>query len=96
MKTYPLYLNNEWLTTEATFSVSNPATGEAFARISTVGRDRVSQALKDAHAAFLNWRKQTGKARGEFLHLNRGPTLPAFAPGFKCRIRDLIAKVFCI
>src|SRR5205814_155648 len=68
MKTYPLYLNNEWVTTEATYSVSNPATGEVFASISTVGRDRVAQALKDAHTAFLSWRQQTGKARGEFLH----------------------------
>jgi succinate-semialdehyde dehydrogenase/glutarate-semialdehyde dehydrogenase len=68
MKTYPLYLNNEWVATDATFAVSNPATGEAFARISSVGRERVAQALKDAHAALALWRRQTGKARGEFLH----------------------------
>ena len=68
MKTYPLYLNNEWVTTEATYSVSNPATDEVFASIATVGRDRVARALKDAHSAFLSWRQQTGKARGEFLH----------------------------
>jgi succinate-semialdehyde dehydrogenase/glutarate-semialdehyde dehydrogenase len=67
MKTYPLFLNNEWVANDATFTVSNPATGEAFARVSTVGRDRVAQALKDAHAAFVSWRQQTGKARGEFL-----------------------------
>ena len=28
----------------------------------------MAQALKDAHTAFLSWRQQTGKARGEFLH----------------------------
>src|SRR5689334_6300172 len=68
MKTYPLYLNNEWVTSEATYTVTNPATGEAFAQVATVGRDRVAQALKDAHAGFQVWRKQTGKGRGEFLH----------------------------
>jgi len=67
MKTYPLYLNNQWVTTEATLPIMNPATGEAFARISTVGRDRVAQALQDAQKAFVSWRQQTGKVRGEFL-----------------------------
>jgi len=67
MQTCPLYLNNEWVATEATYLVTNPATGEAFARISTAGRDRVAQAIKDAHTAFRTWRQQTGKARGEFL-----------------------------
>src|ERR1043166_8881545 len=68
MKTYPLYLNNEWVTSDATVSVINPATGEAFAKISAVGRDRVARALRDAQTAFMTtWRSQTGKARGEFL-----------------------------
>jgi succinate-semialdehyde dehydrogenase / glutarate-semialdehyde dehydrogenase len=68
MKTYPLYLNGELVTTESTITVSNPATGEAFAKISAIDRARVGQALKDAHAAFKEWRKLTGKARGDFLH----------------------------
>ena len=68
MKTYPLYLNSEWVTTAATLSVVNPATGEAFAHISTVSRDQVAQALKVAHGAFPGWRQLPGKARGEFLH----------------------------
>ncbi len=67
MKTYPVYLNGELAVTDKTLSVTNPATGEVFARMSTVGRERVAQALKDAHTAFLGWRRQTGKARGEFL-----------------------------
>src|SRR5271165_3531385 len=28
------------------------------------------------------------------LHLNRGAIEPTFAPGFKCKIRDFIAKYF--
>ena len=67
MKTHPLYLNNEWVTTEATIPITNPATGEVFARISSVGREPVAQALRDAQIAFVSWRQQTGKARGEFL-----------------------------
>jgi len=67
MKTYPDYLNAEWVVTDSTLPVTNPATGETFARISTVERPRVTQALKDAHTAFQSWRQLTGKARGEFL-----------------------------
>ncbi len=68
MKTYPLYLNGEFTTTEQTKAVINPATGETFAQISTIDRARVAQAISDAHAAFPAWRKLTGKARGEYLH----------------------------
>ena len=68
MKTYPLYLNGEFITTTKTMSVENPATGEAFALVSTVSRDRVAQALECAHAAFAGWRQLPGKTRGEFLH----------------------------
>ncbi|PYI86484.1 MAG: succinate-semialdehyde dehydrogenase (NADP(+)), partial [Verrucomicrobia bacterium] len=67
MKRYPLFLNGEWETTDATLPVVNPATSETFARISTVGRARVAQAIQDAHAAFQTWRQLTGKARGEYL-----------------------------
>lgn len=67
MKTYPLYLNGEWVTGDDTLTVVNPATGEVFANIGTIKRPRVAQALTDAHAAFLSWRQQTGKTRGEFL-----------------------------
>src|SRR5581483_2723736 len=68
MKTYPVYLNGEFVVSEPTVLVVNPATGEPFARLSTVPRARVAQAINDAHAAFAGWRKQTGKARGDFLH----------------------------
>lgn len=68
MKTYPLYLNGEFTTTEQIKAVINPATGETFAQISTIDRARVAQAISDAHAAFPAWRKLTGKARGEYLH----------------------------
>ena len=67
MKTYPLYLNGEFVASEPAWDVINPATGEPFARISTVDRRRVAQALADAQAAFPGWRQLTAKARGEYL-----------------------------
>src|SRR5436309_7226107 len=68
MKTYPLYLNGELKITEKTFPVVNPASGEAFARMSALERNEVHQAIKDAHTAFSGWRQLPGKARGELLH----------------------------
>ena len=38
MKTYPLYLNGEFVPSEPAWDVINPASGEAFARISTIDR----------------------------------------------------------
>jgi succinate-semialdehyde dehydrogenase/glutarate-semialdehyde dehydrogenase len=65
--TYPLYLNGGFALSEPSLPVVNPATGEPFARVSTVPRSRVAQAVADANAAFAQWRLQTGKARGEYL-----------------------------
>lgn len=67
MKTYPVYLNGNWEITEQTLPVVNPANGESFARISTVNRAQVAEAVTAAHAAFQGWRHVTGKGRGEVL-----------------------------
>jgi len=67
VKTYPLYLNGEWVVSPTSAAIINPATGEPFANISTVSRARVREAVAHAHGAFPQWRRQTGKARGEFL-----------------------------
>ncbi len=68
MKSHPLYLNGEFITTGKTWPVVNPAVGEAFAQVSIVDHAQVSQAINDSHRAFLDWRKLSGKARGAFLH----------------------------
>ena len=68
MKTYPVYLNGDLTITEKTFVVNNPATGEGFARMSSVERPVVAQAIQDAHVAFGGWRHLSGKGRGEMLH----------------------------
>jgi succinate-semialdehyde dehydrogenase/glutarate-semialdehyde dehydrogenase len=68
MKTYPLYLNGQFVQTAKTIRVVNPSTTEAFAEICTVDRAVVAQAITDAHAAFQGWRALTGNARGAFLN----------------------------
>ena len=68
MKTYSVYLNGELTITENTYVVTNPANGDNLARMSTVDRPAVAQAIRDAHAAFPGWRQLPGKQRGELLH----------------------------
>ena len=68
MKTYPVYLNGNWLVTQESIPVANPATEEVIARMSVVDRAQVAQAIHNAHAAFAGWRQLTARARGEFLH----------------------------
>src|SRR5436190_8602365 len=67
LKTYPVYLNGELTITEHSYIVINPATGEGFARMSTVNRSTVSQAIADAQAAFSSWRQLPAKSRGDLL-----------------------------
>jgi succinate-semialdehyde dehydrogenase/glutarate-semialdehyde dehydrogenase len=67
-KVYPVYLNGQWVRTQKTIRIVNPASGEAFAEVCAVDRAAVAQAITDAHAAFPGWRALTAKARGEFLH----------------------------
>ena len=63
----PLFLNGQFVTTDQTIPVRNPATGEVFARMSVCGRARVAQALADARVAFAAWRGVVGRTRGDFL-----------------------------
>jgi succinate-semialdehyde dehydrogenase/glutarate-semialdehyde dehydrogenase len=67
-KPYPVYLNGQWVRTQKTIRIVNPASGESFAEVSTVDRAAVGRAISDAHAAFSAWHALTAKARGEFLH----------------------------
>jgi len=67
MKTYSLYLNGKLTITDSNLVVINPADGEPLARMCTVERSTVAQALTDAHSAFKLWRQVPGKKRGELL-----------------------------
>lgn len=67
MKKYPVYLNGDWVVSQDTIPVSNPATGNVFARMSTVRREEMDQAIGAAHAAFGPWRRLPAKMRGDLL-----------------------------
>ena len=67
MKTHPLYLNGEFVTTGDSLPILNPATGEPFARMAVCPRATVARALEAAHTAFAGWRNVSGKSRGDFL-----------------------------
>jgi len=62
-----LYLGGRWIEPANPLDVINPATGEALARVGTVGRQEVARALADAEAAWPAWRKRPGQERGAFL-----------------------------
>jgi len=85
--TYPLYLNGQFETFGKTLAVINPATAEPFAEVAIADRARLAAALEDAHAAFHQWRRLTGKARGAYLH--------AIADRVDAR-RDEIARVITL
>ncbi|PAW88834.1 MAG: succinate-semialdehyde dehydrogenase (NADP(+)) [Pedosphaera sp. Tous-C6FEB] len=67
MNPSPLYLNGEFIISEQSCSVRNPATGETVAQMSVCGRGRVALALEAAHVAFQSWSKIVGRTRGDFL-----------------------------
>lgn len=67
MKTYPVYLNGEWLVTTDSIGVVNPASEDIIGRMSQVERRHIAQALEDAHKAFAGWRQITGRGRAEIL-----------------------------
>jgi succinate-semialdehyde dehydrogenase/glutarate-semialdehyde dehydrogenase len=67
MRNYPVYLNGRFVESAQSVEVSNPASGEAFARMSMLGRQEIAQAFQHAAAAFEGWRRLTARARGDWL-----------------------------
>jgi succinate-semialdehyde dehydrogenase/glutarate-semialdehyde dehydrogenase len=67
MDSYDLLLNGEWRDSEKKLRVINPASGQAFAEVSTVGRGEVKQAIDAAAAAFESWKATTAQTRGDYL-----------------------------
>ncbi len=61
------FINGEWVSSEHTFTVSNPATGEAIAEVSDLSISQVKSAIEAAHTAQPKWAALTGKERAGFL-----------------------------
>lgn len=67
-KTYNSYLNGKWIATGHEIEIVNPATEQAFARVSMIDSEHIQMALDAAEAAFADWRGRTAKERGTLLH----------------------------
>ena len=67
METQKLYLNGQWVGSQESIEITDPATEQPFARVATVSRDQVKQSISDAQAAFGAWRDLPAKNRGEYL-----------------------------
>ncbi|WP_317891046.1 NAD-dependent succinate-semialdehyde dehydrogenase [Edaphobacter bradus] len=63
-----VFLGGSWVATEEAIDVFDPANGQAFARVHTIGRGHVHGALKTAAAVLPVWRGLTAKERGALLN----------------------------
>ena len=61
------FINGHWITTELTFSVKNPATGEVLATVPDLDETHTRQAIDAASAAFTAWSSLPAKQRSKVL-----------------------------
>lgn len=61
------YCNGQWLESERTYDVTNPADNTLVARVANVGAAETTRAIEAASAALPAWRALTGKARAVIL-----------------------------
>ncbi|MFP4029776.1 MAG: NAD-dependent succinate-semialdehyde dehydrogenase [Candidatus Brocadiia bacterium] len=67
METQAVYINGEWIETDETMPVHNPATEEVIARISVAGTDLTRRAIEAAQEAFSEWKSRTAMERADLL-----------------------------
>ncbi|KIL34988.1 succinate-semialdehyde dehydrogenase, partial [Cohnella kolymensis] len=63
-----MYINGEWIQSDQTLKVINPATGELVREVYTVGREETERAIQAATAAFVPWSRATADERVAYLH----------------------------
>lgn len=63
-----MFINGQWLTTDQTFDVLNPATGEVIGQVADGGADEAAQAITAAHTAFKSWKQTTAYERSAILY----------------------------
>ena len=70
LKEYGLYINGEWRSASdgATFSSTDPATGEHLAVCAEATKVDVDNAVKAAQKAFETWKDTTAQQRAEILN----------------------------
>lgn len=57
------FINGTWQSSQTTFAVNNPATGELLAQVANLQMDDAYKAIKAAQLAFPTWSALTGKER---------------------------------
>src|SRR3989442_1254387 len=69
MKTYQMFINNEWVSGANTREIINPATAEPIALVPEASNQDVDRAVAAARAAFDSgpWRDSTAEQRGRIL-----------------------------
>ena len=67
-KSYKVYLGGKWIETAEKIQITDPATGQKFASVSTLNREQVRSAFDTAQAALPAWRGITAKERGAYLN----------------------------
>ena len=61
------FIDGEWVASEATYPVLNPATQEVIAQVAKAGARETEQAIAAAAHAFKSWKKVTAKTRATAL-----------------------------
>jgi succinate-semialdehyde dehydrogenase/glutarate-semialdehyde dehydrogenase len=61
------YLNGQWVGSNESIEVINPASGKVIAQVASATREQVRAALSDAQTAFAPWRALPAKARADLL-----------------------------
>jgi succinate-semialdehyde dehydrogenase/glutarate-semialdehyde dehydrogenase len=61
------FINGKWITSDQTFSVTNPATGEVVANVPDLDETHTRSAIEAASAAFPAWSSLPAKQRSKIL-----------------------------
>ncbi|HEY5717870.1 MAG TPA: NAD-dependent succinate-semialdehyde dehydrogenase [Motiliproteus sp.] len=62
-----MFINGEWLHSDTTFPVYNPATGEQLAEVADASAAELEHAIASAHTAFPGWSATTAYQRAALL-----------------------------
>ncbi|AZB42748.1 NAD-dependent succinate-semialdehyde dehydrogenase [Bacillus sp. FJAT-42376] len=67
MKKWAVYINGEWIQTDETMNIENPATKEVFATVPKGGAKEAEAAVDAAHEALSGWSSLTAYERADYL-----------------------------
>lgn len=62
------FINGEWIETEETIEVRNPASGNVMAVVTKSDTKEAGQAVNAAHGALQEWKQKTAEERGALLN----------------------------